>query len=255
MSEQQVNAVLGIDIGGTGIKGAPVNVLTGELLAERHRIETPQPATPEAVGKVVKELVDHFKWTGPVGCTFPAIVHNGQTLSAANVDQSWVNAPAQEILAKACGLPLILLNDADAAGLAEVTFGAAKGKKGKIIVITLGTGIGSALIVDGKLITNTEFGHLIFPQDTIAEKYCSAKVKEDADMKWKDYNPRLNAYLKHLQLLFSPDLIIIGGGISKKADKFIPEMEGLRFPLVAAELKNEAGIVGAALEAAALCQF
>ncbi|WP_051304486.1 polyphosphate--glucose phosphotransferase [Chitinilyticum litopenaei] len=255
MSEQQpsktVRAVLGIDIGGTGIKGAPVNVDTGELLAERHRIDTPQPATPEAVGRVVKQLVDHFQWQGPIGCTFPAIVHNGMTLSAANVDQSWINAEAEAILAAATGLKLKLLNDADAAGLAEVTFGAAHGKKGKIIVITLGTGIGSALIVDGKLISNTEFGHLIFPQDTIAEKYCSAKVKEDLDLKWKDYNPRLNAYLQHLQLLFSPDLVIIGGGISKKADKFIPEMQGLRFELVAAELKNEAGIVGAALEAAA----
>ena len=152
-------------------------------------------------------------------------------------------------MAQACGLPLIVLNDADAAGLAEVVFGAAKGRKGKIIVITLGTGIGSALIVDGTLITNTEFGHLKFPGDDIAEKYCSAKVKEDLDLKWKEYNPRLNAYLAHLDLLFSPDLVIIGGGISKKAEKFIPEMQGLRFEIVPATLKNEAGIVGAALEA------
>ncbi|MBE9608210.1 polyphosphate--glucose phosphotransferase [Chitinilyticum piscinae] len=248
---KQVRAVLGIDIGGTGIKGAPVNIETGELLAERHRIETPQPATPEAVGKVVSELVEHFAWTGPVGCTFPAIVHNGQTLSAANVDKSWINAQAEQILGKACGLPLKLVNDADAAGLAEVTFGAAHGKKGKILVLTLGTGIGSALIVDGKLITNTEFGHLIFPKDGIAEHYCSARVKEEGGLKWKEFNPRLNAYLLHLQLLFSPDLFIIGGGISKKADKFIPEMQGLRCAVVPAELKNEAGIVGAALEAAA----
>ncbi|WP_047391057.1 MULTISPECIES: polyphosphate--glucose phosphotransferase [Chitinibacter] len=249
-AQTQARIVLGIDIGGTGIKGAPVNLETGELVAERHRIDTPQPATPEAVGQVVKQIVEHFNWQGPIGCTFPAIVHNGVTLSAANVDKSWVNAPAQQILADATGLPLIVLNDADAAGLAEVVFGAAKGRSGKTIVITLGTGIGSALIVDGQLITNTEFGHLIFPKDTIAEKYCSAKVKEDLDLKWKDYNPRLNAYLEHIQLLFSPDLVIIGGGISKKADKFIPEMQNLRFELVAATLKNEAGIVGAALEAA-----
>ncbi|WP_028448338.1 polyphosphate--glucose phosphotransferase [Chitinibacter tainanensis] len=249
-AQTQARIVLGIDIGGTGIKGAPVNLQTGELVAERHRIDTPQPATPEAVGQVVKQIVEHFNWQGPIGCTFPAIVHNGVTLSAANVDKSWVNAPAQQILADATGLPLIVLNDADAAGLAEVVFGAAKGRSGKTIVITLGTGIGSALIVDGQLITNTEFGHLIFPKDTIAEKYCSAKVKEDLDLKWKDYNPRLNAYLEHIQLLFSPDLVIIGGGISKKADKFIPEMQNLRFELVAATLKNEAGIVGAALEAA-----
>ncbi|WP_035054824.1 polyphosphate--glucose phosphotransferase [Andreprevotia chitinilytica] len=245
--------VFGIDIGGTGIKGAPVNVETGELLAERVRLDTPQPSTPEAVGRVVKELVDQFKWTGAVGITFPAIVDKGRTLSAANVDKSWIDAPAEEILADAIGLPVKLLNDADAAGLAEVLFGAAKGKAGKTIVITLGTGIGSALIVDGVLITNTEFGHLIYPKDTIAEKYCSGKVKDDLDLKWKDFNPRLNGYLQHLDLLFSPDRVVIGGGISKKAEKFIPEMTGLRCEVVAAELKNDAGIVGAAVEAARAC--
>lgn len=242
--------VLGIDIGGTGIKGAPVNVETGELLAERIRLDTPQPATPQAVGEVVKQLVEHFNWTGPVGCTFPAIVHNGVTLSAANVDASWMEAPAQAILSEMIGLPLKLMNDADAAGLAEGVFGAAKGQKGKVLVITLGTGIGSALIMDGKLVTNTEFGHLIFKNNEIAEKYCSGKVKDDLDMKWKEYIQRLNEYVLHLQLLLSPDLLIIGGGISKKHDKFIPELKGLRFPVVPAELKNDAGIVGAALEAA-----
>jgi polyphosphate glucokinase len=252
MTEQVIypKAILGIDIGGTGIKGAPVNVETGELLAERIRIDTPQPATPEAVGLVVKQLVEHFNWQGPIGCTFPAIVHNGVTLSAANVDGSWLNAPAQDILSKVTGLPLKLINDADAAGLAEGVFGAAKGVAGKVLVITLGTGIGSALIVDGKLISNTEFGHLIFKNNEIAEKYCSAKVKEDQDMKWKEFNQRLNEYILHLQLLLSPDLLIIGGGISKKHEKFIPELTGLRFAVVPAELKNDAGIVGAALEAA-----
>ncbi|KAF0812461.1 Polyphosphate glucokinase [Andreprevotia sp. IGB-42] len=247
--DQNIKTVLGIDIGGTGIKGAPVNIETGELLAERVRLDTPQPATPEAVGRVVKQLVDQFAWKGAIGITFPAIVANGQTLSAANVDKSWINAPAEEILANAVGLPVKLLNDADAAGLAEVLFGAAKGRPGKTIVITLGTGIGSALIVDGVLISNTEFGHLIFPKDSIAEKYCSGKVKDDLDLKWKEYNPRLNAYLQHLDLLFSPDLVIIGGGISKKAEKFIPEMTGLRYKVVAAVLENNAGIVGAAVAA------
>ncbi|MFC7095138.1 polyphosphate--glucose phosphotransferase [Jeongeupia naejangsanensis] len=242
--------VLGIDIGGTGIKGAPVNVLTGELLAERHKIDTPQPSTPEAVGKVVRELVEHFGWTGPIGCTFPAIVHNGVTLSAANVDRTWLNAPAERILADATGLPLTLVNDADAAGLAEAQFGAAHGRGGKVVVITLGTGIGSALIVDGRLIRNTEFGHLIFPKDAIAEKYCSAKAKEDLELKWKDYTPRLNAYLQHLDLLLSPDLVIIGGGISRKHEKFIPDLSGLRYEVVPATLQNNAGIVGAAVEAA-----
>ncbi|MEJ2793148.1 ROK family protein [Iodobacter sp. LRB] len=252
MTEQTASAkiVLGIDIGGTGIKGAPVNVETGELLCERVRIDTPQPATPEAVGAVVKQLVDQFNWQGPIGCTFPAIVHNGVTLSAANVDASWLNAPAQDILSQVTGLPLKLINDADAAGLAEGIFGAAKGKAGKVLVITLGTGIGSALIVDGKLISNTEFGHLIFKNNEIAEKYCSGKVKDDLNLKWKEYSQRLNEYVQHLQLLLSPDLLIIGGGISKKHEKFIPELTDLRFPVVPAELKNDAGIVGAALEAA-----
>ncbi|GAA5784457.1 polyphosphate glucokinase [Chitiniphilus shinanonensis] len=243
-------AVLGIDIGGSGIKGAPVNVETGELLGERVRLDTPQPSTPQAVAATVSELVKQFDWKGPLGCTFPAIVHNGVTLSAANVDKSWINAPAEQILADAVGLPVKLVNDADAAGLAEVVFGAAKGKSGKTLVLTLGTGIGSALIVDGKLITNTEFGHVIFPKDEIAEKYCSAKVKDDLDLKYKQYAARLNQYLLHLQLLLSPDRVIIGGGISKKHEKFIPELTGLRFPVEPAALKNDAGIVGAALEAA-----
>ncbi len=242
--------VLGIDIGGTGIKGAPVNVETGELTAERARYDTPQPSTPENVAAVVRQMVEHFNWKGPIGCTFPAIVRNGVTLSAANVDKSWLNAPAEQILTDGVGQPLKLLNDADAAGLAEQTFGAAKGQMGKVLVVTLGTGIGTALIVDGKLISNTEFGHLIYPKDTIAEKYCSGKVKDDLDLKWKDFNPRLNGYLQHLDLLLSPDLVIIGGGISKKHEKFIPEMTGIRFEVVAATLQNDAGIVGAALEAA-----
>jgi polyphosphate glucokinase len=231
-----------------------VNVQTGELVQERFRIETPQPATPEAVGNTVKQLVEHFKWKGPIGCTFPAIVQQGVTLSAANVDKSWINAPAEEILSKAVGQKVHVLNDADAAGLAEAAFGAAKVKNGTVLVITLGTGIGSALIFNGQLIPNSELGHLIFPKDDIAEHFCSAKVKEannDA-MKWKEYAARLNAYLLHIQLLFSPVLIVIGGGISKKGDKYIPLLEGMRCPVVTATLKNEAGIAGAALQASRL---
>lgn len=241
------NTVLGIDIGGSGIKGAPVDLATGALLAERVRLDTPQPATPEAVAKVVCELVKQFAWQGPIGCTFPAIVHHGATLSAANVDKSWIGAPAQQLLAEATGLPLLLLNDADAAGLAEATYGAAKGVTGKVLMLTLGTGIGSALIVDGQLVSNTELGHLQFKGD-IAEKYCSAKVRDDLDLKWKEYTPRLNEYLSHLELLFSPDLFIIGGGISRKHEKFLPDLR-LKTPILPAELRNDAGIVGAALAA------
>ncbi|MDR3411470.1 MAG: ROK family protein [Formivibrio sp.] len=238
-------SVLGIDIGGSGIKGAPVDIETGALLAERIKLDTPQPATPEAVGQVVRELVTQFSWKGPIGCTFPAIVHHGITLSAANVDKSWIGAPAQQILADAVGQPLLLLNDADAAGLAEVTFGAAKGVTGTVIVLTLGTGIGSALIVDGRLVPNTEFGHLQF-KGGVAEKYCSAKIKDEMGLKWKEYSLRLNEYLNHVELLFSPDLIIIGGGISRKHEKFLPELK-LRSPVLPAALRNDAGIVGAAL--------
>lgn len=243
-----LQAVLGIDIGGSGIKGAPVDVAAGVLQTERLRLLTPQPATPQAVAQTVRELVDHFSWQGPIGCTFPAIVHNGATLSAANVDKSWVGAPAQQILSDAVGQPLLLLNDADAAGLAEAAFGAARGVAGVVIMLTLGTGIGSALVVDGKLVPNTELGHLQF-KGGIAEKYCSAKAREDQGLKWKEYALRLNEYLNHLELLFSPDLIIIGGGISRKHEKFLPELN-LRTPVVPAALRNDAGIVGAALAAA-----
>lgn len=243
MSQQ----VLGIDIGGSGIKGAPVDILSGELKAARHRLSTPQPATPEAVAATVRELVAHFGWNGPIGCTFPAIVHHGTTQSAANVDRAWIGAPAQQIIAGATGLPVTLLNDADAAGLAEVTFGAARDASGTVIMLTLGTGIGSALIVDGRLVPNTELGHLQFRGD-IAERYCSAKVKKDHNMRWAAYTPRLNEYLSHLELLFSPDLFIIGGGISKKHEKFIPNLR-LKTPVVPAALFNDAGIVGAALAA------
>ncbi|KAI9029178.1 putative polyphosphate glucokinase [Hyaloraphidium curvatum] len=245
--------VFGIDIGGSGIKGAPVDVEKGKMLTERFRIETPQPATPEAVGETVKKLVEHFGWTGPIGCTFPAIVHKGHTLSAANVDGSWLNAHAEKILSEAVGRPVVLINDADAAGLAEAVFGAAKGVPGTVCVLTFGTGIGSALVVDGKLILNTEFGHLIFPKHEIAERYCAARVKEDTDMKWDEYSKRVNEYLTHVQLLLSPSLFVAGGGISKKADKWLPKAkEGLRCDVVPAALQNEAGIIGAALQAARL---
>lgn len=240
--------VLGIDIGGSGIKGAPVDIATGKLLAERIKLSTPQPATPQAVARTVRELVEHFAWKGSVGCTFPAIVHHGVTMSATNVDQSWIGAPAQMILAEAVGLPLLLLNDADAAGLAEVTFGAARGVPGTVILLTLGTGIGSALIADGYLVPNTEFGHLQFMGGP-AEKYCAARIRDELGLKWKEYAQRLNEYLNHIELLFSPDLIIIGGGISRKHEKFLPELQ-LRTPVLPAVLRNDAGIVGAALATA-----
>lgn len=240
--------VLGIDIGGSGIKGALVDVSTGSLVSDRAHLATPHPATPEAVAQAVRELADRFEYSGLVGCTFPAIVQHGVTRSASNVDKSWIDAPAQDILSSALERPVVLLNDADAAGLAEVAFGAAKGVAGTVIVLTLGTGIGSALIVDGRLVSNTELGHLLFKGD-IAEKYCSAKAKERHSLGWRTYSKRLNEYLTHLELLFSPDLFILGGGISRKHERFVPELR-LRTPVFPAALRNQAGIVGAALVAA-----
>ncbi|GHD64363.1 polyphosphate--glucose phosphotransferase [Jeongeupia chitinilytica] len=249
MANPSSSAVLGIDIGGTGIKGAPVDVATGRLLAERHVLATPQPATPAAVAETVRQMVAHFGWTGPVGCTFPAIVHNGVTLSAANVDPAWVGAPAQRLLSDAVGLPLALFNDADAAGSAEARFGAAHGRGGKVLVITLGTGIGSALIVNGQLVANTELGHLRYPGTESAEKSCSARVKSDQNLGWDEYIARLGGYLQYVELLLSPDLIIIGGGISRDHADFLPRLQ-LRCEVLPAQLQNDAGIVGAAIEAA-----
>lgn len=239
--------VLGIDIGGSGIKGAPVDTVTGELLAERHRIPTPQPSTPQAVAEVVKQLCEHFEYDGKVGCTFPAVVRHGTTLTAANVDKSWVDAPAQQLLTDVTGRDVSLLNDADAAGLAEARFGAGKGVSGMILLLTLGTGIGSALIVDGKLVPNTEFGHIELGGKEF-EHVASDKVREDKDLGWKEWAAVLSDGVAYLERLLWPDLIIIGGGVSKKSEKFLPHLK-LQTPVVPAQLRNNAGFVGAALYA------
>jgi polyphosphate glucokinase len=236
----------GIDIGGTGIKGAPVDLKTGELTAERHRILTPTPSTPERVADVVAEILEHFKWTGPVGITFPAVVAHGVTRTAANVDQSWVDADADAIFEKRLGVPAHVVNDADAAGLAEARFGAAKDQDGLVIVITLGTGIGSALLLDGTLVPNTELGHLELAGFD-AETRASDAAREREGLDWKKWaTKRLRPYFRHVEDLFWPDLFVVGGGVSKKADKWMPYLK-IRTPMVPAALKNEAGIVGAAL--------
>lgn len=238
----------GIDIGGSGIKGAIVDLDKGDLIGERHRIETPQPATPQAVAQVVAKLVSHFEWNGPFGCTFPAIVRNGVTMTAANVDKSWIGTDAAGLFTQATGQRVRVLNDADAAGIAEMSFGAGQGRqKGLVMVLTFGTGIGSAIFLDGKLLPNSEFGHLPMPmKGIIAEHYCSERVRKAEDLKWDAWAVRANHYLALLELLLSPDLFIIGGGISKKADKWLPLLK-TRAALAPAELLNEAGIVGAAM--------
>jgi len=238
--------ILGIDIGGTGIKGAPVDVTTGELIGERFRLETPQPATPEAVVATVAEIVTHFNWQGPIGVGFPSVVKYGKVETAANIDKTWIGRDAAGMISEAtrCS-PVVVGNDADVAGLAEATFGEGKGKEGLIFLCTLGTGIGTAFILDGKLIPNTELGHLEM-KGLDAEDYAAESVREKEDLSWEKWAKRVNRYLTMIENLFWPDLIIVGGGVSKKADKFFPLME-LRTPIVPAALQNEAGIVGAAL--------
>jgi len=236
--------ILGIDIGGSGIKGAPVNVEKGELMAERYRIPTPEKAKPDDVAEVVAELVQHFNWQGPIGCAFPAIILNGYTWSAANVDDSWIGANAHELFTQATGCPMRLLNDADAAGVAEMTFGVGQGEKGVVIMLTLGTGIGSAIFTQGHLVTNTEFGHLkIRGKD--AEDRAASRIRSEEDLSWKKWGERLNEFLVEMEMLFSPDLFIIGGGVSKKHEKFFEYLE-TRARILPAELRNEAGIIGAA---------
>ncbi len=239
--------ILGVDIGGSGIKGAPVDTDTGNLIADRHRIETPQPATPDAVIDVVGELVDHFAWDGLIGCTFPAIVKKGVTLSAANVDNSWIGYDAERALRQRTGCSLMLLNDADAAGIAEMEFGAGQGQDGLVIIITLGTGIGSALFHEGELLPNTELGHLEI-RGKEAEKWTADSARKAKKLKWHAWGERLNVYLSHLEFLFSPDLFIIGGGVSKKFHKYERYLT-TQARTVPAAMRNEAGIVGAALAA------
>jgi polyphosphate glucokinase len=241
--------ILGVDIGGSGIKGAPVDTKTGALTRERLRIPTPQPAKPGPMADVVAEIVAGFQWRGAIGCTFPAIVKKGLVLSAANVDESWIGTNGQQLLQEKTGLSVTLLNDADAAGIAEMEFGAGRGERGVVIMLTLGTGIGSALFHRGVLVPNTELGHLEI-RGKIAEARASDRVREEKDLSWEKWAGRLDEYLGHLERLFSPDLIIVGGGVSKKSEKFLPLLH-TRARIVAARLENEAGIVGAALAARA----
>ncbi len=242
--------LLGIDIGGSGIKGAIVDAAAGQLVSDRHRIDTPAGALPQAVAEVVAQLAKHFNWKGAIGCTFPAIVHHGVTLSAANVDQSWIGTDAKKLFEKSTGLPVQIINDADAAGIAEIEFGAGRGRNGLVIMLTFGTGIGSAMFLDGKLMPNSELGHLeIRGKD--AEHRASAKVKEDKDLSWAKWAERVNEYLARVEFLFSPDLFIIGGGVSKRHEKFLPFLK-TRAEIVPAQFFNDAGIIGAAMSAKGL---
>jgi polyphosphate glucokinase len=237
---------LGIDIGGSGIKAAPVDVTTGKLLAERQKIETPHPAQPDPVADVVRRLTTYFNWSGPVGITFPGVVIDGVTRTAANMDPAWVGLDAASLLTQAAGNPVRVLNDADAAGVAEMKFGAGVGEKGTVLMLTFGTGIGSALFTQGILVPNTEFGHVeIHGED--AEKRASERAKDLHDLSWGKWAGRVDEYLHHIEAVLWPSLFILGGGVSRQADKWVPRLTGINARIVPAALLNDAGIVGAAM--------
>ena len=237
---------LGIDIGGSGIKAAPVDAAAGKLLAERRKIPTPRPALPEAVADVVKQLTTSFNWSGPVGITFPGVVTDGLIRTAANLGPAWIGIDAGDLFGEATDNPVRVLNDADAAGVAEMTFGAGVGEKGTVLMLTFGTGIGSALFTKGVLVPNTEFGHIEIDGHD-AETRASEHAKVLHDLSWGKWAGRVGDYLQHVEALVSPNLFIIGGGISKESAKFVPRLTGIRARIVPAAMLNDAGIVGAAM--------
>lgn len=239
--------ILGIDIGGSGIKGAPVDTEKGLLLAPRCRIPTPESAKPKPVAEVVAQIARNFNWQGPIGSGFPSAVRNGVVLTAANISKKWIGTNAAELFANATGCPNYVMNDADAAGMAEMTFGAGRGIGGTVLIVTLGTGLGTALFTDGKLLPNTELGHIEMDGED-AEANASDAARKRDDLSWKKWAVKLSRYLGTLERLFWPDLIILGGGVSKDHDKFIPRLK-LKTKVVPAQLRNEAGIIGAALAA------
>jgi polyphosphate glucokinase len=241
--------ILGVDIGGSAVKGAPVNIELGKLAVDRVRVKMPIHSVPNAVADCVLEVAKHFTWRGPIGCTFPAVIKDGVMLSAANVDKSWVGVNGQKLFSKKTRCPVHVINDADAAGIAEMEFVAGKGHKGVVFILTFGTGIGSAIFVDGILVPNAELGHLeIRGKD--GETRAAARVRTERGLTWKEWAVLVNEYLERIDLLFSPDLIIIGGGVSKRYDKFLHLLKS-QAKLVPARLFNDAGIVGAALAAQA----
>ena len=228
------------------MKAAPVNLSeSGQLVAERFRIPTPHPANPEAVAEVVVDLVRHFEWEGPVGIALPSVVRNGIVLSAANIDESWIDVDAETLFSSLMKHDVVVMNDADAAGVAEMSFGAGAGRRGVVITLTFGTGIGSALFVDGHLVPNSELGHLEFRGESF-ERWAAASARKREDLTWRRWASRVSKYVQTVDALFSPDVIIVGGGASKSAEKWVPLLE-VRPEIAVAEFANSAGIVGAAM--------
>ncbi len=238
--------ILGIDVGGSGIKGAPVNSKNGKLLSDRYRIPTPNPATPENVAKTIKKIANHFKWEGSIGVGFPAVVLNGVVKTATNIDKSWIGVDARKIISEKTNLPVHVVNDADAAGLAEVRFGAGKKENGTIVLITVGTGIGTAVFTKRRLVSNTELGQVFLANGLLAEKYAADSIRQNESLEWKEWGRRFNWYLKEVEKLFWPKLIIVGGGVSKKPENFMSVID-ISTKIKMAKQKNEAGIIGAAM--------
>lgn len=239
--------ILGIDIGGTGIKGAPVDLITEDYMADRHRIPTPQPATPEAVAQCVQELVNHFNWKGPIGFGFPTVIVNGQAKAYGNMHPSWLGVQIDALFEEKTGLPCTVINDADAAALAEVRYGAGKGLIGLVAVITIGTGIGSGLFYNGTLIPNFEFGRIPYKNRPI-EKYAANSVRKKKDLSYEEWAKRFDFFLTQVELICTPDHYIIGGGISKKMEEF-RHLLSTEIPITSAQTKNHAGLIGAAYAA------
>jgi polyphosphate glucokinase len=244
----KLKKVLGIDVGGSGIKGAIVDTKTGELLTERYRIPTPSPASPEAVADVIKQIAKHFEWQGAVGVGFPAVVMTGTAKTAANVEKSFIGTNIESLVAERIKCPVRVVNDADAAGFAEMKFGAGKDNKGVVLLITVGTGIGTVIFTRGKLLPNTELGHIYLPNGEEAEAFSSDAVRQKKDLSWKEWAKRFNEYLVYMEGLFWPDLIIIGGGVSKNDEKYMQHFT-VKSHIVPAQLLNNAGIIGAAIAA------
>lgn len=238
--------ILGVDVGGSGIKGAIVDTETGVLLNERIRIDTPQPATPEALAITLKELIAAHNWSGPVGMGFPAAIQRGVARTAANIDKSFIGLSVADYFSEQVGCPVFVANDADVAGMAEMRFGAGKDHPGVVLIVTIGTGLGTALFTNGQLLPNTELGHIYLPNGAEGERYASDAARVNADLKWREWGDRFNLYLKTMESLFWPDLIVLGGGASKKIEKFASQLT-VKAPVVPASFLNQAGIVGAAL--------
>lgn len=239
--------ILGIDIGGTGIKGAPVDIQTGELLAERYRLLTPKSGKPKPMVRTIAKVAKHFDWQGPIGCGFPATVQNGVALTAANIHRKWIGTDIQALIEASTQCPTRVVNDADAAGLAEMTFGAGQGRRGVVLIITIGTGLGTALFSNGQLVPNTELGHIEI-ECFDAESQASDAARKRDKLSWEQWAKRFDVYLTTLEKLIWPDMVILGGGISRHYERFVPYLT-VNAEVVPARLLNNAGIVGAALAA------